>query len=141
MCRSASRRPCTAARSSWPRACTWRAPPTAWPAMTGWVAWVAPGKASPLRAASPCPRPRSEEHTSELQSPCNLVCRLLLEKKNIGARRTRQPPQPLPCRADQDDVPERQQHRTARPHDTALHAHLARDLPPTTRRAIHAILS
>src|SRR5256885_11072804 len=27
--------------------------------------------------------PRSEEHTSELQSPCNLVCRLLLEKKNI----------------------------------------------------------
>src|SRR5256885_928414 len=28
-----------------------------------------------------CTRPRSEEHTSELQSPCNLVCRLLLEKK------------------------------------------------------------
>src|SRR5256885_6386258 len=28
-------------------------------------------------------RDRSEEHTSELQSPCNLVCRLLLEKKNI----------------------------------------------------------
>src|SRR2546426_6926205 len=27
------------------------------------------------------PDPRSEEHTSELQSPCNLVCRLLLEKK------------------------------------------------------------
>src|SRR5256885_10175291 len=27
---------------------------------------------------------RSEEHTSELQSPCNLVCRLLLEKKNIS---------------------------------------------------------
>src|SRR5256885_10484892 len=27
-------------------------------------------------------RRRSEEHTSELQSPCNLVCRLLLEKKN-----------------------------------------------------------
>src|SRR5256885_5566191 len=27
------------------------------------------------------PVPRSEEHTSELQSPCNLVCRLLLEKK------------------------------------------------------------
>src|SRR5256885_5179658 len=45
------------------------------------------------RAASTCDRPgpwqrsqptlgiRSEEHTSELQSPCNLVCRLLLEKK------------------------------------------------------------
>src|SRR5256885_9920658 len=27
---------------------------------------------------------RSEEHTSELQSPCNLVCRLLLDKKNNG---------------------------------------------------------
>src|SRR5256885_11892587 len=27
-------------------------------------------------------RLRSEEHTSELQSPCNLVCRLLLETKN-----------------------------------------------------------
>src|SRR5256885_12054477 len=29
---------------------------------------------------------RSEEHTSELQSPCNLVCRLLLEKKKLRAR-------------------------------------------------------
>src|SRR5256885_6871057 len=29
---------------------------------------------------------RSEEHTSELQSPCNLVCRLLLEKKNNDNR-------------------------------------------------------
>src|SRR5256885_11712651 len=29
------------------------------------------------------PHGRSEEHTSELQSPCNLVCRLLLEKKKI----------------------------------------------------------
>src|SRR5256885_9963721 len=28
---------------------------------------------------------RSEEHTSELQSPCNLVCRLLLEKKKTRA--------------------------------------------------------
>src|SRR5256885_12920152 len=33
---------------------------------------------------------RSEEHTSELQSPCNLVCRLLLEKKNTTTQyRTR----------------------------------------------------
>src|SRR5256885_4864168 len=30
---------------------------------------------------------RSEEHTSELQSPCNLVCRLLLEKKKKVRRR------------------------------------------------------
>src|SRR2546426_12063357 len=37
-----------------------------------------------LRPVRPPPvrqRVRSEEHTSELQSPCNLVCRLLLEKK------------------------------------------------------------
>src|SRR5256885_8414628 len=32
---------------------------------------------------------RSEEHTSELQSPCNLVCRLLLEKKNRLTARNR----------------------------------------------------
>src|SRR3989454_5336737 len=32
---------------------------------------------------------RSEEHTSELQSPCNLVCRLLLEKKNKTNQVTR----------------------------------------------------
>src|SRR5256885_3293015 len=30
---------------------------------------------------------RSEEHTSELQSPCNLVCRLLLEKKKTDGKR------------------------------------------------------
>src|SRR5688500_20034371 len=29
---------------------------------------------------------RSEEHTSELQSPCNIVCRLLLEKKNHATK-------------------------------------------------------
>src|SRR2546426_12251915 len=32
---------------------------------------------------------RSEEHTSELQSPCNLVCRLLLEKKKTGGNARR----------------------------------------------------
>src|SRR5256885_9875547 len=32
---------------------------------------------------------RSEEHTSELQSPCNLVCRLLLEKKQHPAHHPR----------------------------------------------------
>src|SRR3989454_9264019 len=31
---------------------------------------------------------RSEEHTSELQSPCNLVCRLLLEKKKKNSKPT-----------------------------------------------------
>src|ERR1039457_2789643 len=33
---------------------------------------------------------RSEEHTSELQSPCNLVCRLLLEKKKKNKTKTRE---------------------------------------------------
>src|SRR5256885_8326659 len=37
-----------------------------------------------------CNLDRSEEHTSELQSPCNLVCRLLLEKKKKHTAR--------PCR-------------------------------------------
>src|ERR1039457_6000926 len=35
--------------------------------------------------------PRSEEHTSELQSPCNLVCRLLLEKNKINRDKLRGP--------------------------------------------------
>src|SRR5256885_8393768 len=39
------------------------------------------GDRDPVDAPLDCPEGRSEEHTSELQSPCNLVCRLLLEKK------------------------------------------------------------
>src|SRR2546422_5586185 len=39
------------------------------------------------RAASPRSPPRSEEHTSELQSRLHLVCRLLLEKKKTLANR------------------------------------------------------
>src|SRR2546426_4191870 len=35
---------------------------------------------------------RSEEHTSELQSPCNIVCRLLLEKKTSIRRRSSMTP-------------------------------------------------
>src|SRR5690606_39739896 len=68
--------PCTAARSGrpdcWPRASPHRTSwdrsspaPWTWSAMGGWC-WCSP---------------RSEEHTSELQSRENLVCRLLLEKK------------------------------------------------------------
>src|SRR2546426_1700928 len=44
------------------------------------------GRRAAARADPPCP-PRSEEHTSELQSPCNLVCRLLLEKKKKKEKR------------------------------------------------------
>src|SRR5438445_987610 len=48
---------------------------------------------SPRRAASLQPIPRSEEHTSELQSRQYLVCRLLLEKKKQpGARPPLRPP-------------------------------------------------
>src|SRR5438552_13610116 len=39
--------------------------------------------------ASPARRPRSEEHTSELQSPDHLVCRLLLEKKKQSTRKSK----------------------------------------------------
>src|SRR5256885_11243253 len=39
------------------------------------------GGFEPWRLSEASNTGRSEEHTSELQSPCNLVCRLLLEKK------------------------------------------------------------
>src|SRR5438552_13114818 len=45
---------------------------------------TAVGRIQPQRRA----RPRSEEHTSELQSPDHLVCRLLLEKKKNKNRST-----------------------------------------------------
>src|SRR5688500_8325012 len=43
---------------------------------------ITPAGEAALRESA---RMRSEEHTSELQSPCNLVCRLLLEKKKKRA--------------------------------------------------------
>src|SRR5256885_10980091 len=51
--------------------------------------WCSGPACCPIKAAARRPRasggpdeaPQIEEHTSELQSPCNLVCRLLLEKK------------------------------------------------------------
>src|SRR5256885_9162548 len=51
-----------------------------------------PAAAPDWQRAACRPRPRtatrSEEHTSELQSPCNLVCRLLLEKKKTTISHT-----------------------------------------------------
>src|SRR5436189_967751 len=44
-----------------------------------------------LRCQRACGRQRSEEHTSELQSPMYLVCRLLLEKKNYVTIDANQP--------------------------------------------------
>src|SRR5256885_3616544 len=53
-----------------------------------------PARCSPRFTSSFCMKTfhtrcvrRSEEHTSELQSPCNLVCRLLLEKKKKDTHR------------------------------------------------------
>src|SRR2546430_4494749 len=49
------------------------------------------------RATPQLPAPRSEEHTSELQSQSNIVCRLLLEKKKEAASKqtaARDPPGP-----------------------------------------------
>src|SRR5688500_19846137 len=45
-------------------------------------------KFGPVRTVKPQLVFRSEEHTSELQSPCNLVCRLLLEQKNTRNEHT-----------------------------------------------------
>src|SRR2546426_3393062 len=47
----------------------------------GVIAVPAGRRACNARSYWLCSKSRSEEHTSELQSPCNLVCRLLLEKK------------------------------------------------------------
>src|SRR5205807_9214456 len=83
--------------TSSPSRCTWiRAPSSLYsmlhgPASASAVSSDSAGEASIGRTGRPsssrnsasasCPPARSEEHTSELQSPCNLVCRLLLEKK------------------------------------------------------------
>src|SRR5256885_10893148 len=61
---------------------------TKWVGSDGWV-WVDRGgfeSSNPeWRDFNELPE-RSEEHTSEFQSPCNLVCRLLLEKKKKNYR-------------------------------------------------------
>src|SRR5947207_10963864 len=58
---------------------TWPAPQSDWPKLTS-RAWPPPVAFDSM--------PRSEEHTSELQSHSDLVCRLLLEKKKIKKRHT-----------------------------------------------------
>src|SRR5256885_11612638 len=59
-----------------------------------------------LTMSRPPQAPRSEEHTSELQSPCNLVCRLLLEKKKkkqpTGMRCAIDQRQSATCNHEQD---------------------------------------
>src|SRR5689334_23988532 len=58
--------------------CWLSAPPTSGPAARAAAPEAVHAAARRIRSASP----RSEEHTSELQSQFHLVCRLLLEKKN-----------------------------------------------------------
>src|SRR5205085_7217583 len=71
-------------RSSWPsapptcRRCVTRSRRTARPPSHGWPSWRGRSRSCAIFPSSS----RSEEHTSELQSQSNLVCRLLLEKKN-----------------------------------------------------------
>src|SRR2546430_5717557 len=66
-----------------------RRPPrsTLFPYTTLFRSWRwRPGPARALGESFDSRRPRSEEHTSELQSQSNLVCRLLLEKKKNRTR-------------------------------------------------------
>src|SRR2546426_8207561 len=56
------------------------------PTILVWVVGGAESLLGALSAAELGAAMRSEEHTSELQSPCNLVCRLLLEKKKKKLR-------------------------------------------------------
>src|SRR6266480_7378563 len=58
------------------------------------VACTAPARS--VRRCRARVRPRSEEHTSELQSHVNLVCRLLLEKK----KKTMTCKKPITCKAE-----------------------------------------
>src|SRR5256885_8528683 len=60
--------------------------------------WVLPleGDRKPFLYFQTPHEDRSEEHTSELQSPCNLVCRLLLEKKKNKFHNNTQSPILLP---------------------------------------------
>src|SRR5947208_11027910 len=54
-----------------------------YPANYGFIPQTYAEDNDPLDVLVLCQEPRSEEHTSELQSPDHLVCRLLLEKKNV----------------------------------------------------------
>src|SRR5256885_8711198 len=72
-----------------------RPPSTRTPAAATRAARRGPRTPPPTSAARRRRRARSEEHTSELQSPCNLVCRLLLEKKITLDRSPLRVPPPI----------------------------------------------
>src|SRR5256885_13241597 len=66
---------------SWGRPAEIPKPRGRWPQLECAGQERVPARPQWSQAAAPPKAQRSEEHTSELQSPCNLVCRLLLEKK------------------------------------------------------------
>src|SRR5256885_964284 len=76
--RPARSRPGAAVPSNWGRSAG-RSTPVAGPRRSRRCASAWPGTRPPRARCRSTPPARSEEHTSELQSPCNLVCRLLLE--------------------------------------------------------------
>src|SRR3989454_1244339 len=94
-----------------------------------------------IATGTPASRPgssRSEEHTSELQSPCNLVCRLLLEKKKtqrVTVKHARLPPRATtllgsspsvsraPCSRGETPLPTPPNHRNADRHRHARDVH------------------
>src|SRR5436189_2329666 len=61
-----------------------------------------------------CDPPRSEEHTSELQSPMYLVCRLLLEKKKKKTAKTPRHTKPRKQRPQTDETMQRKLHSRIR---------------------------
>src|SRR5256885_10343958 len=82
--------------------------------------WSSVGRAKRTSRWSPIPydrrkRRRSEEHTSELQSPCNLVCRLLLEKKKKTRDRERSVPWVPICDISADSPALLREYRLAAP--------------------------
>src|SRR2546426_2999111 len=83
-----------------------------------------------VRSAPSQPMKRSEEHTSELQSPCNLVCRLLLEKKkNFNRHLVRRSSSYY--YGHQATVPE--------PREPRRHAKLTAPQLPVARSSAHAV--
>src|SRR2546430_11614209 len=72
-------------------------------------------------------RTRSEEHTSELQSQSNLVCRLLLEKKNDSVRPTANDQRPMAygSRLQPNELHLRLRRRHARTRISPVAIHLA----------------
>src|SRR5256885_5225191 len=83
------------------------------------------------RPAGSCHFCRSEEHTSELQSPCNLVCRLLLEKKNTV------PEMPLLVRDITDATTDTSPNITLQLADHTVTAETVTELPTILSHALH----